>query len=183
MGKSTGFLEFERRVSQAEEPLQRIRHFTSLRFTSSNDTSSRLSRAYKSFFSSSTKAVPPDIPAAKLFPVAPRITTQPIIPHDYKRVQDLINEYKSKGLSHEQAEVVAFNQMRGEGSHGKELLGMHQAFLITIFNNRPLIFLYRHTCPVQRTRWSRKVFAFSIITVCTQRNRRHRCVGNMMQCY
>ncbi len=43
-----------------------------------------------------------------------------IIPHDYKRVQDLINEYKSKGLSHEQAEVVAFNQMRGEGSHGKE---------------------------------------------------------------
>ena len=27
MGKSTGFLEFERRVSQAEEPLQRIRHF------------------------------------------------------------------------------------------------------------------------------------------------------------
>lgn len=43
-----------------------------------------------------------------------------IIPHDYKRVQDLINEYKSKGLSHEQAEVVAFNQMRGEGTHGKE---------------------------------------------------------------
>lgn len=27
MGKSTGFLEFERRVSQSEEPLQRIKHF------------------------------------------------------------------------------------------------------------------------------------------------------------
>ena len=27
MGKSTGFLEFERKTSQAEEPLQRIKHF------------------------------------------------------------------------------------------------------------------------------------------------------------
>ena len=32
----------------------------------------------------------------------------------------MINEYKSKGLSYEQAEVVAFNQMKGEISHGKE---------------------------------------------------------------
>ncbi|MGM9525522.1 MAG: glutamate synthase large subunit [Peptococcaceae bacterium] len=43
-----------------------------------------------------------------------------IVPHDYKRMHDMINEYKSKGLSYEQAEIVAFNQMKGEGSHGKE---------------------------------------------------------------
>ena len=43
-----------------------------------------------------------------------------IVPHDYKRMHDLINEYKSKGLSYEQAEIVAFNQVKGEGTHGKE---------------------------------------------------------------
>ncbi len=43
-----------------------------------------------------------------------------IVPRDFKRMQDLINEYKSKGLSYAQAEVVAFNQVKGEGSHGKE---------------------------------------------------------------
>ena len=43
-----------------------------------------------------------------------------VVPHDYKRMYDLINEYKSKGLSYEQAEVVAFHQRKGEHVHGKE---------------------------------------------------------------
>jgi len=43
-----------------------------------------------------------------------------LVPHDYKRMHDCINEYKSKGLSYEQAEIVAFNQMKGEKNHGKE---------------------------------------------------------------
>ncbi|MGN1168598.1 MAG: glutamate synthase-related protein, partial [Acutalibacteraceae bacterium] len=43
-----------------------------------------------------------------------------IMPHDYKKMLDLINEYNSKGLSYDQAEIVAFYNIKGDGSNGKD---------------------------------------------------------------
>ena len=43
-----------------------------------------------------------------------------IMPLDYKKMLDLINEYNSKGLSYEQAEIVAFYNIKGDGSNGKD---------------------------------------------------------------